>query len=57
VLAGRLLFRSRMAWRDGLVSIRRAYTEPELHALLDGVGRRIEFSRHYLQRVGVIVWK
>ena len=57
LLAGRPLFRSRMAWRDGVVSIRRAYTEQELRRLLAGAGRRVEFSRHYLQRVGVIVWK
>jgi hypothetical protein len=25
--------------------------------LLMEAGRRVEFSRHYLQRVGVIVWK
>ena len=57
LLAGRPLFRSRMAWRDGVVSVRRAYTEPELRRLLAGAGRRVEFSRHYLQRVGVIIWK
>ena len=57
VMAARPLFRSRMAWRDGVVSIRRAYTEPELRGLLMEAGRRGEFSRHYLQRVGVIVWK
>ncbi len=56
-MAARPLFRSRMAWRDGVVSIRRAYTEPELRVLLRETGRRVEFSRHYLQRVGVIVWK
>jgi len=57
VLAGRPLFRSRMAWHDGVVSVRRAYTEPELRRLLGGAGSRLEFSRHYLQRLGVIVWK
>jgi ubiquinone/menaquinone biosynthesis C-methylase UbiE len=57
VVAARPLFRSRMAWRDGIVSVRRAYTEQELRALLAKTGRRVEFSRHYLQRVGVIVWK
>jgi SAM-dependent methyltransferase len=57
VASGRPLFRSHMAWRDGVVSVRRAYTEPELRALLAGAGSRVEFSRHYLQRIGVIVWK
>jgi ubiquinone/menaquinone biosynthesis C-methylase UbiE len=57
VVAARPLFRSQMAWRDGVVSIRRAYTEQELRGLLVEAGHRVEFSRHYLQRVGVIVWK
>jgi ubiquinone/menaquinone biosynthesis C-methylase UbiE len=57
VSLGRPLFRSRMAWQDGVVSVRRAYTEAELRALLAGAGSRVEFSRHYLQRIGVIVWK
>ena len=57
IVAGRPLFRSRIAWQDGVVSIRRAYTEQELRVLLADAGRRVEFSRHYLQRVGVIVWK
>lgn len=57
IVAGRPLFRSRMAWQDGVVSIRRAYTEQELRVLLADAGRRVEFSRHYLQRVGIIVWK
>jgi len=55
--AARPLFRSRMAWLDGIVSIRRAYTEQELRGLLTGAGRRVEISRHYLQRMGAIVWK
>jgi SAM-dependent methyltransferase len=57
VTAARPLFRSRMAWRDGMVSVRRAYTEQELRLLLTETGRRVEFSRHFLQRIGVIVWK
>jgi SAM-dependent methyltransferase len=57
VVAARPLFHSRMAWRDGVVSVRRAYTEQELRVLLMATGRRVEISRHYLQRVGVIVWK
>jgi len=57
VMAARPLFRSRMAWLDGVVSVHRAYTEQELRGLMMEAGRRIEFSRHYLLRVGVIVWK
>jgi ubiquinone/menaquinone biosynthesis C-methylase UbiE len=56
-LMGRPLFRSPLAWRDGMTSIRRAYTEGELRTMLTGTGRRIEISKHYLQRIGVIVWK
>ncbi len=55
--AARPLFRSRMAWRYGIVSIRRAYTQQELRGLLAGTGCRVEVSRHYLQRMGAIVWK
>ncbi len=57
LVAARPLFRSKMAWCDGIVSIRRAYTQPELRGLLMEAGRPVEFSRHYLQRLGAIVWK
>ncbi len=57
VTAARPLFRTRMAWRDGVVPVRRAYTEQELRPLLTEAGRRVEFGRHFLERIGVIVWK
>ncbi|MGA7906666.1 MAG: methyltransferase domain-containing protein [Candidatus Sulfotelmatobacter sp.] len=56
------IMRSRVAWLDGLTSVRRAYVPDEMRAaILPAVssnGRpRIEISRHYLFRMGVIVWK
>jgi hypothetical protein len=60
--AGFPLMRSRVAWRDGLTSVRRAYVEEEIRVLIaasldDGAQPQIEISRNYLYRMGVIVWK
>jgi ubiquinone/menaquinone biosynthesis C-methylase UbiE len=60
--AGFPLMRSRVAWRDGLTSVRRAYVEEEIRSLItasfaDGAQPQIETSRNYLYRMGVIVWK
>lgn len=57
IVIGRPLFHSSMAWRDGVTSIRRAYTENEFRKILAESGYRVEISRHYLQRIGIIVWK
>jgi len=56
------LMRSRVAWLDGLTSVRRAYTPEEMRAIIASAfpanaGQRVEISRHYLFRMGVIVWK
>ena len=58
VYAGFPLMRSYVSRRDGVASVRRAYTPGEMRQILspDGSGR-IEISRHYLFRMGVIVWK
>lgn len=51
---------SRVAWLDGLTSVRRAYTPEEIRALISSSATatsRIEISRHYLFRMGVIAWK
>ncbi len=53
---------NRVAWLDGLTSVRRAYTLAEMrHALnsafTDTLVPQVELSRHYLFRMGVIVWK
>ncbi len=60
--AGFPLMRSRVAWRDGLTSVRRAYLPSEMReAILSALPSnripQIEISRHYLYRMGVIVWK
>jgi ubiquinone/menaquinone biosynthesis C-methylase UbiE len=60
--AGYPLMRSRVAWLDGLTSVRRAYVPEEIRSMLAPVlphdaKAQIEISRHYLFRMGVIVWK
>ncbi|MGE5204885.1 MAG: methyltransferase domain-containing protein [Chlamydiota bacterium] len=58
VYAGLPLYRSRLTRHDAPASVRRAYTVDEMHDLLARAGAaRLEFSRHYLFRMGVIVWK
>jgi SAM-dependent methyltransferase len=59
VYAGFPLMRSCVSRGDGVASVRRAYVPDEMtHILSDGDrSRRIEISRHYLFRMGVIVWK
>lgn len=58
VYAGLPLFRSRITWHDAPASARAAYTPEEMTAMLKPLpGRRIEVSRHYLFRMGVILWK
>lgn len=57
VYAGMPMFRSRITRHDSVASVRRAYTVGELNEILSGLGSCIEFSTHYLYRVGVIIWK
>ncbi len=58
VYAGFPLMRSYVSRLDGVASVRRAYTPEEMRKFLsNGSARRIEISRHYLFRMGVIVWK
>src|SRR5271169_5564285 len=58
VYLGLPLFRSRITWNDAPASVRRAYTIGEMRSLLASVpARRIEISRHYLFRTGVLIWK
>ncbi len=56
------LMRNRVAWLDGLTSVRRAYVPNEIRSMLAsgfpaGTSPRVEISRHYLFRMGVIAWK
>ncbi|HVO64286.1 MAG TPA: methyltransferase domain-containing protein [Terriglobales bacterium] len=58
VYAGLPLFRSRLTWHDAPASVRQAYTPEEMRGLLsDTPAARVDFSRHYLFRMGVIAWK
>ncbi|MGO9085116.1 MAG: methyltransferase domain-containing protein [Terriglobales bacterium] len=59
VYAGFPLMRSYVSRFDGVASVRRAYIPEEMREMLSsGVGpRKVEISRHYLFRMGVIVWK
>ena len=62
VYAGFPLMRSYVSRVDGLASVRRAYVPEEMRQILasaspNGSSPRLEISRHYLFRMGVIVWK
>jgi ubiquinone/menaquinone biosynthesis C-methylase UbiE len=57
-VAGRPLYRSRLTRHDAPVSVQRAYTPAEMHVLLQQIPcARIEITRHYFFRLGVILWK
>jgi len=52
------LYRSRLTRHDAPVSVRRAYTESEMKEMLSRAApAAIEIQRHFLFRMGVIVWK
>jgi len=54
------LMRSYVSRADGVASVRRAYVPEEMRRILSNGGAfagRIEISRHYLFRIGVIGWK
>jgi hypothetical protein len=56
--AGYPIMRSRVAWLDGLTSVRRAYVPEEIRGVLaSALPQRVEIARNYLYRMGVIVWK
>jgi SAM-dependent methyltransferase len=60
--AGYPLMRNRVAWLDGLTSVRRAYVPDEIRGIVASAfspeaAAHIEISRNYLFRMGVIVWK
>jgi ubiquinone/menaquinone biosynthesis C-methylase UbiE len=58
VYAGMPLYRSRLTRHDAPASVRQAYTQEEMLALLRQTGAaRIEMKRYYLFRMGVVVWK
>jgi SAM-dependent methyltransferase len=52
------LYRSRLTRHDAPASVRRAYTEAEMREMLSrATPATIEIQRHFLFRMGVIVWK
>ena len=56
--AGFPLYRSRLTRNDAPASVRQGYTPGEIRTLLQSVDiTNIEISRHYLYRMGIIVWK
>jgi hypothetical protein len=58
VYLGLPLFRSRITWHDAPASVRRAYTRDEMRLALANVGaREVQVSRHFLFRMGVLLWK
>jgi len=62
VYAGFPLMRSYVSRFDGIASVRRAYVPREMReilssASLNGSAPQLEVSRHYLFRMGVVVWK
>lgn len=58
VYLGLPLFRSPLTWHDAPASVRQAYTVDEMRDLLSQLpARSVEITRHYLCRMGVLVWK
>lgn len=58
VYAAYPLYRSRLTRHDGPASVRAAYTPAEMRALIAQTpAKRVEILRHYLYRMGVIIWK
>ena len=60
VYAGFPLMRSYVSRVDGVASVRRAYVPEEMRRILTNgnqPARIVELSRHYLFRMGLIVWK
>lgn len=54
------IMKSRVAWLDGLTSVRRAYLPEEIRKAISIAlqpAPRAEIRRHYLYRMGVIIWK
>jgi hypothetical protein len=60
VYISRPIMRSRVAWLDGVTSVRRAYVPNEIRSMISPAllpEARVEISRNYLFRMGVMVWK
>ncbi len=59
VYAAYPIMSSRVAWLDGLTSVRRAYVPREICSFVRSAcpRARVEITRNFLFRMGVIVWK
>jgi ubiquinone/menaquinone biosynthesis C-methylase UbiE len=56
--AGIPVYRSRITSNDAPASVRNAYTPHEMHEVLrKSNAGRIEISRHYFFRMGIVMWK
>lgn len=60
--AGYPIMLSRVAWLDGLTSVRRSYVPEEIRSAIAAAvstqpAAQVEITRNYLFRMGVIVWK
>jgi ubiquinone/menaquinone biosynthesis C-methylase UbiE len=59
--AGFPIMRNRIAWLDGVTSVRRAYGPEEIQQVVSSAFcenvPQMEISRNYLFRMGLIVWK
>jgi ubiquinone/menaquinone biosynthesis C-methylase UbiE len=58
VYAGLPLYRSRLTRHDAPASVRQAYTVDEMEQMLrQSKAARVEITRHFLFRMGVVAWK
>jgi len=58
VYAGMPLYRGRLTRHDAPASVRQAYTVEEMRGMLARTqADRVEIARHYLFRMGAILWK
>jgi ubiquinone/menaquinone biosynthesis C-methylase UbiE len=56
--AGIPVYRSRITANDAPASVRNAYTRDEMHEVLRKTNAgRVEISRHYFFRMGIVMWK
>jgi ubiquinone/menaquinone biosynthesis C-methylase UbiE len=57
-IAGKAVYRSRITRNDAPASVRNAYTPEEMREILRQTNAgKIEFSRHYFFRMGIVMWK
>jgi ubiquinone/menaquinone biosynthesis C-methylase UbiE len=56
--AGRIFYKSAITRNDAPASVRQAYTPDEMRQMLKSTAAaRVEIQRHYMYRMGVIIWK